>query len=1192
MHLKNPLLFGLMAILLLAGTITPGLSQTTTDLDIVINEVEINPTGSDVGVGINPKSVEGSSGSQEFVELFNPNPYAVDISGWLISPSASWKSYEIPDNTIIQSNSFLAFTHLSFWLKDFGDNISLVNNLGDVVDQTPLLIDEDDDSRTWQRTYDGMDTNSESDWEFKRMTPKSSNGKIIETFTETFSLTLSVNKENYLFNETVTISGSVSDTLQTDLSYPELIKINVTGESYFKNIALYPDRDKNFSTTLSLQKVLGFNNGDYSIDASYGENKASTTFSIITNEESIETATEGSILEIFTDKESYIPGETVILSADVESSFQYSGLDYIVLDPNKKKVFEGTIFPNSEFSTVFQAGSGQIFPFSTQLFMSPVNPIYGTYEISGIYKSQHALYHTSENTIEAYASFDLVEDVKEDTLISISSEKDVYSVDDIITITGRSNEIWVEDFELKVVQTGLINHNSLGAQAGMRYVAADPFNLHDTIRLNGDGTFDYSFKLIESYSPGEDYTNWYGDYKVIVSEYFGDASVSFKVVEDPDSFVELRTPLGLKTNDVEYVLGSPLKITGKVLDFETKNVNDVRNAVEIILIDSTGKTLQYNAHQQKSGYTNCNTNDCSIYDQDLIYKAFPDQVGSFEVDIILHPLQFDLGKYTALATHRESKTSESVEFTVKSALSDQLEKVETEERIKMQICKSNRAHVDEILKDLTQIGKGEIPPSMESIDCSNNNQFEIGDKLVVKGNVVFKDPRTLTSTYADRSSDSQTSDGHSYSTNYAQATMNYVEVSIPYPKSLVVTKSAGWVTIPDEGENYTGGGGTGGGSNYYKDKEGNVVRPDNSCEVSAAGGCTPTKRSDRLGEGSYDGQAILKKQKMLLTDMNYKAYPDSEGNFFTIFELRAGVFSEGIYTVKANYYGYNTEELATVIDNSLKGGLEPEIVVNLEKDEFIPGETVKIQGQIKNIYYYDTVSAKIDTPDVSQVNCLEGQQCGFGNSDQKIRVQEGVNGPIFFWNYKIPNTPSAIGTYKLTIDTHFDQLEKEFFVIDQSETIDSTKNSDSSLPTSKKIIEKFNRISDNKIPISLSNKPSEDTTLEPRVLQGSLFTSARGEESSVNLKITTSDGQCVIGQELNCLVSESTRKPGAIFAIVSIDDINYKIRYSGNDVRLEKFSIVPEESGSKININDWNVEIIKDEQPSRFYYKVSYVALE
>ena len=41
MHLKNPLLFGLMAILLLGGTITPVLSQSSPDLGIVINEVEL-----------------------------------------------------------------------------------------------------------------------------------------------------------------------------------------------------------------------------------------------------------------------------------------------------------------------------------------------------------------------------------------------------------------------------------------------------------------------------------------------------------------------------------------------------------------------------------------------------------------------------------------------------------------------------------------------------------------------------------------------------------------------------------------------------------------------------------------------------------------------------------------------------------------------------------------------------------------------------------------------------------------------------------------------------------------------------------------------------------------------------------------------------------------------------------------------
>jgi len=144
----------------------------------------------------------------------------------------------------------------------------------------------------------------------------------------------------------------------------------------------------------------------------------------------------------------------------------------------------------------------------------------------------------------------------------------------------------------------------------------------------------------------------------------------------------------------------------------------------------------------------------------------------------------------------------------------------------------------------------------------------------------------------------------------------------------------------------------------------------------------------------------------------------------------------------------------------------------------------------------------------------------------------------------------------------------------------------------KKIIEKFNRIPDNKIPIVLTEKPSDDSTLEPRVIQGSLFTSARGEESDVNLRITSPDGQCVIGQDSKCLVTESTRKPGEIYSIVSIDNENYKIRYSGSDVRLEKFSILPEGSDSRINIDNWNVEIIKDEQPTRFYYKVSYVMLE
>ena len=161
---------------------------------------------------------------------------------------------------------------------------------------------------------------------------------------------------------------------------------------------------------------------------------------------------------------------------------------------------------------------------------------------------------------------------------------------------------------------------------------------------------------------------------------------------------------------------------------------------------------------------------------------------------------------------------------------------------------------------------------------------------------------------------------------------------------MTISANSAFQTVPNANENYTGGGGSGEGGSYYKDKDGNVVRPDTSCEISAAGKCTGTARSDRIGQGSYDGTVIMKEQKLMLTDMRYKAYPDADGNYATVFELRAGVFKDGVYAVKADYFGYHDETSVKIIDSSLKGGLKPSISVKLEKDEFVSGETVRISG--------------------------------------------------------------------------------------------------------------------------------------------------------------------------------------------------------------------------------------------------------
>jgi hypothetical protein len=56
--------------------------------------------------------------------------------------------------------------------------------------------------------------------------------------------------------------------------------------------------------------------------------------------------------------------------------------------------------------------------------------------------------------------------------------------------------------------------------------------------------------------------------------------------------------------------------------------------------------------------------------------------------------------------------------------------------------------------------------------------------------------------------------------------------------------------------------------------------------------------------------------------------------------------------------------------------------------------------------------------------------------------------------------------------------------------------------------------------------------------------------------------------------------------------MNLNVRYSGPDVRLEKFSILPQSSDDFLPNANWNVEVLKDDEVSRFYYKVTYKTLQ
>jgi len=120
---------------------------------IVINEVDINPPGNDLVV------------ITEWVELYNPTDSNVDLGGWSIaSTTILKKTMTIPSGTIITPGEFLTFQYQTAWFTDINEIVELRNEDGVVIDKTPLLSDIVNDFTSWQRIYDGYDTDIFSDW--------------------------------------------------------------------------------------------------------------------------------------------------------------------------------------------------------------------------------------------------------------------------------------------------------------------------------------------------------------------------------------------------------------------------------------------------------------------------------------------------------------------------------------------------------------------------------------------------------------------------------------------------------------------------------------------------------------------------------------------------------------------------------------------------------------------------------------------------------------------------------------------------------------------------------------------------------------------------------------------------------------------------------------------------------------------
>ncbi|HET9008507.1 MAG TPA: lamin tail domain-containing protein [Nitrosarchaeum sp.] len=1089
----------LFSILFLSGLAITANAQSANH--VVINEIDINPPGDDA------KSVT------EWIEIYNPTNSKIDIGGWQIaSTTILKKTMTLPSGTFIEPGQFLTFSYQSLWFTDTNELVELKDKNGVVVDKTPLLSDMKNDFSSWQRTYDGYDLDSTSDWKFATSTAGSSNGKIvISEEKDDVTVSVSSNKSSYLFGDTAIIQGTVSKQVFIVKPYyhADEIIIKVSGPNYNKSISLYPDLNLNYKTTLNLQQVLGINEGDYTVLVTYGGATSQTSFSV-GDEIVVEDIRDDGTLSITTDKSQYLPGETLRLTGSTTKVVPFEGLKFTIKNPSGKIISTGSLYPTN----------GQ---FSTSVFLNIVNPVYGKYQITGEYFDKSTL-----------AFFEVIQDIKEEKPISLWTDKEAYGLGDTVIITGRLNNVWVGFMDLEILQTrnaALATSALGGGNSG--------FKILDMVKISGDGSFTYSFKI-----PDNDIR--LGDYKITVSKEVGSISKSIRVVTNAEEYVVSNDPLSLSTDKVIYNLGDKMTIEGFIANpsssstFQTPSVtisisHEDGSPLTITALPSGAKT------RQRDGLT-------IAYD----FTAIPDPSGRFSVQTSLMQNAFTEGSYKIKAEYRGLVKTINIGIMNPLKLND---------GALLTLDKQVYGLGETVLLTglLPPTGDASVKISLTKPDGSTINSGASVDNQRFSWSwitPITEKPLTLKS---DDRSISKTNYGI-YKINVSTASHGkdiFFKVSSdPEHDSLTLVP----LYVSTEKSLYQAG---------EKLKViGNIIKREQGSE----GLVIPERITILVVDGKFPFKKIDEAS----------VYPDQGGNFQSLFELPITIFSEGEYKVKAIHSSKQAESTFTVAnDYSYDSDEKLSLLLATDKSEYYPGDIVTISGKPNKLIYLEQF-------DVSVIQKKDGElTCGSfycGKHLGPVTTIRPSSSGSFSHQFQVPDSLSSLGSYEITVDAGFETKSLMFDVIEKPLISESEKS-----PLT--IIEKVNRILEDKISVVTNEKTVDDNVIFPRVLSGSLLTT-KADQFNVNLRVTSESGICVIGPEENCLVRDSTRKPGQIYEVVSVDGLDLKVRYSGPDVYLEKFDILPESSTDFLPNTNWNVDVIKDDQASRFYYKINYKILE
>ena len=430
--------------------------QASAQNNVMINEVELNPPGND-----NYRDIV------EWIELYNAGNNPVDVSSWTIGSSAGrTESFVIESGTMIPPKGFLVIASGSQWLDNSDEVVVLRDSKGSVIDKADPFSDDGNNKMSWQRFPDGS-----SNWVFQSSTHEISNDRTTlaakETVepTEKASCWIRVSQHSYGIEDMVLITVEVSPVSKEEVT---VSIIGPDGSSYLEKRHHANNRGiVEFSFDVKEYHPLG----KWIITANYIDAEVRESFNIVS-------------IKASTDKAAYTPGETSLITVEVETvsggdphrpitTAQVYSPKLVIIGPDKRTYFEGSprddilVDDHGRVKVQFHWEIDDDFPLGEWLVLAR----YGEVETDVSFKVEVGEVDTQRPKVDF------------GTLFKAGLDKTGYKAGDTVLVEAKTSP-----------------------SSKLTILVLDPeedIYLQDEIRTGEDGYVSYTFKITEHAREGE-----------------------------------------------------------------------------------------------------------------------------------------------------------------------------------------------------------------------------------------------------------------------------------------------------------------------------------------------------------------------------------------------------------------------------------------------------------------------------------------------------------------------------------------------------------------------------------------------------------------------------------------------------------------------------------------------------------------